>query len=161
MIQKIIEICIGTDRKKNVRARLSLLLVDGENVIHEHYHSLNYGPGADLAAERAVAEAHLAMPPEQSGIPGGPWPSIPDTEWAKVVKCCTVIHTPEMLIKSSAEQDALLAQVRQKRAMVAKEVEDLHQQLEGRGAALQEKIREITALEAEVMKRRVAATAKQ
>jgi len=117
MIEKRIEICIGTDRSKHVRARLSLLLVDDGNVIHEHYHSISIEPGADLAALRAGNEAHIAKP--GGGVPGAPWPPIPDDEWAKVEKCCTVVHTPDVLFKASAEQDALVAEVQSKRAILA------------------------------------------
>ena len=117
MIEKRIEICIGTDRSKHVRARLSLLLVDGVNIVNEHYHSISIEPGADLAALRAGNEAHIAK--SDGGVPGAPWPAIPDDEWAKVVKCCTVVHTPDVLIKASAEQDALIAEVQAKRAALA------------------------------------------
>jgi len=117
MIEKRIEICIGTDRSKHVRARLSLLLVDGANVINEQYHSISIEPGADLAALRAGNEANIAKP--GGGVPGAPWPAIPDDEWEKVVKCCTVVHTPDVLLKASAEQDALVAEVQGKRAVLA------------------------------------------
>jgi len=117
MIEKKIEICIGTDRSKHVRARLSLLLVDDGNVINEHYHSISIEPGADLAALRAGNEAHIAKP--GGGVPGAPWPAIPDAEWEKVEKCCAVVHTPDVLTKASAEQDTLIAEVQSKRALLA------------------------------------------
>jgi len=117
MIEKKIEICIGTDRSKHVRARLSLLLVDGSNVINEHYHSISIEPGADLAALRAGNEAHIAKP--DGGVPRAPWPEIPDAEWQKVEKCCVVVHTPDVLIKASAEQTALTAEIQGKRAALA------------------------------------------
>jgi hypothetical protein len=117
MIEKIIEICIGTDRSKHIRARLSLLLVDGGNVIHEHYHSISIEPGADLAALRAGNEAHIAKP--GGGVPGAPWPAIPDDEWAKVEKCCVVVHTPDVLFKATAEVEAQIADIQAKRAILA------------------------------------------
>jgi hypothetical protein len=95
MIEKKIEICIGTDRAKNVRARISLLLVDDGNVIHEHYHSIAIEPGADLASLRATNEKHIATP--NGGIPGAPWPAIPDDEWYKVVAVVNILHTPKVV----------------------------------------------------------------
>jgi hypothetical protein len=117
MIEKRIEICIGTDRSKHVRARLSLLLVDGANVINEHYHSISIEPGADLTALRSGNEAHIAKP--DGGVPGAPWPAIPDSEWEKVEMCCAVVHTPDVLIKASAEQTALTAEIQGKLSVLA------------------------------------------
>lgn len=91
-MDKKIVVCIGSDRSGNVRARLSLLIMDGEQEVHEHYHSINLVPGADLVAARRDVETHLAMPKEQSGIPFGPWPRIPDAEWQKVVAVCGVLQ---------------------------------------------------------------------
>ena len=133
MIEKRIEICIGTDRAKHVRARLSLLLVDGANVINEQYHSISIEPGADLAALRAGNEAHIAK--SDGGVPGAPWPAIPDDEWEKVVKCCTVVHTPDVLIKASAEQDALISEVRAKRAVVEAETAAIKASINSRKVA--------------------------
>lgn len=99
MIEKKIEVCIGTDRGQNVRARLSLLVVDGDTVLSEQYHSINLTPGADPTQNRASVEAHLAIPQDQGGIPGGPWPAIPDAEWAKVTGTVAVFHTPEVVEK--------------------------------------------------------------
>jgi len=93
MIEKKIEVCIGTDRSRHVRARLSLMLVDGGNVIHEHFHSIAIGPEDNLAALRSINEAHISAP--GGGVPGAPWPAIPDDEWEKVVKVCAIIHAPQ------------------------------------------------------------------
>jgi hypothetical protein len=100
MIEKRIEVCIGTDRTKHMRARLSLLLVDGDQVINEHYHSIAIEPGADLAALRAANEAHIGNP--TGGVPGAPWPKIPDTEWQEVEQCVGVIQKPEVVSRHKA-----------------------------------------------------------
>jgi hypothetical protein len=91
-MQKKIVVCIGTDRGGNVRARFSLLLMDGDDVMNEHYHSMSIAATDDLAAARRAVESHLAMPKEKSGIPLAPWPAIPDAEWDKVVRVCEVFH---------------------------------------------------------------------
>lgn len=104
-MEKKIEVCIGTDRAGNVRARLSLLLYDGAELQVEKYHSINLEPGDNAALKRADAEAHLAMPSAQSGIPFGPWPAIPDEEWAKVTTCIPAFHTAKA-IEQRIERDA-------------------------------------------------------
>lgn len=109
-MEKKIEVCIGTDRTGNVRARLSLLVVDDGNVISESYHAVNFAPTDDYAAVRAATEAHLGQAHEASGIPGAPWPAIPDEEWAKVTGVCHVIHTPDVIAKTVARNNALVAQ---------------------------------------------------
>lgn len=139
-MEKQIVVCIGTDEAKHVRARLSLMLVEGDEVIHRHYHSISIEPGADLAALRAGNEAHIAKP--GGGVPGAPWPAIPDDEWEKVEKCCAVVHTPDVLIKASDEQEAMIADVRALRASVAAE----RVALEEEGAKLQAKRAEVKTL---------------
>jgi hypothetical protein len=94
MIEKKIAVCIGTDRAKHVRARLSLMLVDGDTVLSEHYHSVGLVPGADLAALRELVEAHIARP---DGVPGAPWPKIPDAEWQEVVDCVAAVQKPAVV----------------------------------------------------------------
>jgi hypothetical protein len=102
MIEKKIEVCIGTDRQGGVRARLSLLLVDGGQVIHEHFHSVTLMPGDDCAVIRANVEAHIAAP--NGGVPGAPWPAIPDAEWAKVEAVIPVFHTPDRVAAALARR---------------------------------------------------------
>lgn len=126
-MERQIVVCIGTDEKKSVRARLSLLLVEGAEIVHRHYHSINISPGADLAAIRAINEAHIAKP--GGGVPAAPWPAIPDDEWAKVEKCCAVIHTPEVLFAATAEVEAQIASIQQKRETLALEVAALDDEL--------------------------------
>jgi len=125
-ITKQIVICIGTDEAKHVRARVSLLLMEGAEVINRQYHSISIGPGDDLAAIRAGNEAHIAKP--GGGVPGAPWPAIPDDEWIKVEKCCAVVHTPDVLFKATKETKAKLAEVRAARAALANEMETLDQE---------------------------------
>lgn len=95
-MEKKIVVCIGTDRAGNVRARLSLMLVDDEGRAQfEHYHSVSLAPGDDLAETRAAVETHLADSDSQrSGIPFAPWPAIPDAEWAKVEGMCQLLDAP-------------------------------------------------------------------
>ena len=95
MIEKKIEICIGTDRSKFLRARLSLLVVEGGRTLSEQYHSINIEPGADLAAILAANEEHLAR--TDGTIPGQPWPKIPDAEWAEVEQHIAIVHKPEVV----------------------------------------------------------------
>ncbi len=104
MIERKIQICIGTDISRHVRARLSLLIIDGETVISEQYHSISIEPGADLARIRAVNEASL-----ESGVPGGPWPKIPDEEWADLERHVAIVQKPEVVeayIKAQAQARA-------------------------------------------------------
>src|SRR5690348_13970422 len=111
MIEKKIEICVGTDRAKFLRARLSLLIVENGRVLSEQYHSINIEPGADTDALRAANEAHLADP--NGGIPGAPWPKIPDSEWADVEACIGIIHKPEVVASFKAQQEIALAAQRE------------------------------------------------
>lgn len=99
-IEKKIEICIGTDRAKNLRVRLSLLVVDGDATLSEHFHSVAIEPGADLAAIRAGVEAHITTP--NGGVPGAPWPKIPDSEWADVEAHVGIAHKPEIVARFAA-----------------------------------------------------------
>jgi hypothetical protein len=128
MIEKKIVVCIGTDEAKHVRARLSLLLIEDGNVISRRYHSIECVPGADLAALRADNEADIAAP--NSLVPGAPWPSIPDDEWEKVEKCCAVVHTPDVMFRATAEVEAQIADILQKRALLAQETEALQSDAE-------------------------------
>ncbi len=94
MIKKKIEICLGTDRSQVVRVRLSLLIIEDESVLSEAYHTISIPPGANPTSLRAANEAHLAAP--SGGIPGAPWPPIPDSEWAKVEGVLDILHTKEV-----------------------------------------------------------------
>ena len=108
-IFKTIEVCIGTDRSDGVRIRLSLLVMDGDAVLSEKYHSAMLMPGEDPAVLRANLETHLAQPTENSGIPGAPWPAIPPAEWAKVTGTVATFHTPAAIAKRNALVAAELA----------------------------------------------------
>ena len=99
MIQKAIEVCIGTDRAGWIRVRLSLMIVEEQTILAEYFHSAMIMPGQDAAAIRFDLESHLALPNVTNGVPGAPWPVIPDKEWAKVTGCVTVLHTPEVVEK--------------------------------------------------------------
>ncbi len=106
MLDKSIEICIGTDRVKRLRVRLSLLIKENDIVQFEHFHSLSLEPGADLAAVRAAVESHLADP--AGGIPFAPWPAIPNAEWADVEAHIGIIHKPEVVAKYQADRAAAI-----------------------------------------------------
>jgi hypothetical protein len=95
MSEKKIEVCIGTDRTKAIRVRLSLMTVDSGAVMSEHFHSIDIQPGDDPTARRAAVEAHIANP--KGEVPGAPWPAIPDAEWQMVEGCVTGIHTTEVV----------------------------------------------------------------
>jgi len=95
MIEKKIEICIGTDRAKFFAVRLSLMVVEDGKVLSEQYHRINVAPGDDLVAIRAANEANIANP--NGGVPGAPWPRIPDEEWAEVEACIGIVHKPEVV----------------------------------------------------------------
>lgn len=97
MIEKKIECCIGTDRAGNVRARLSLLVVENDKVISEQYHSVSIEPGADKTAIKSAIDAHLTD--QNSSIPGAPWPTIPDEAWTDVVAHCAIVQKPELVAK--------------------------------------------------------------
>jgi hypothetical protein len=90
-LEKKILICIGTDQAKNVRARLSLLVLEGEKVLSEQFHSVTLQPGHDLEAVRALVEEHIGR--EGGGVPLAPWPKIPDAEWRRVERVCQIFHT--------------------------------------------------------------------
>ena len=107
-MQKKIEVCIGTDRAGFVRARLSLILLDENGVeLLERYHSVNVEPGANLAAIRTAVETHLANP--DGGIPGAPWPAIPDDVWSTVEKTCALIQTPAVIETHQLRRAAAVA----------------------------------------------------
>lgn len=107
-MQKKIEVCIGTDRAGFVRARLSLIVLDDNGAeMLERYHSVNLEPGSDLAATRAAVEAHLANP--DGGIPGAPWPAIPDDVWDTVEKTCALIQTPAIIEAHQLRRAAAVA----------------------------------------------------
>ena len=97
MIEKKIEICIGSDRTKILRVRLSLLIVEDGRVLSEQYHSIQIHPGADLAYIRTANEVHLADP--NGAIPGAPWPKIPDKDWDDIKAHCNIIHKPDIIEK--------------------------------------------------------------
>lgn len=121
---KKIEICIGTDRAKNVRARLSLLVVDDSGaVLVENYHSVALMPGDDLEQVRAAVEAHLADP--QGGIPGAPWPAIPDEEWADVQAHCAIVQKPAIVAAYLTAKHAREQEQAAKLAAAAERVGDL------------------------------------
>ena len=92
---KKIDICVGTDRSRNIRVRLSLMYLDDDTqeVISEHYHSGVLQPGDDPAALRASWDGHISKP--GGGVPGAPWPAIPDAEWNEVLAVVNALHTPE------------------------------------------------------------------
>lgn len=103
---KKIDICVGTDRGRNIRVRLSLMYVDDDTqeIISEHYHSGVLQPGDDPQALRTAWEIHLATP--GGGIPGAPWPAIPDEEWAEVLAMIPILHTPSRIAKVAQERAA-------------------------------------------------------
>lgn len=93
------DVCVGTDRDRNLAVRLSLMIVEDGAVMSEQYHRMNIPPGYSLLDARTLLEAHLAQPYEVSGIPGAPWPKIPDAEWAEVEQIAGILHTPERVAK--------------------------------------------------------------
>ena len=105
---KKIDICVGTDRNRNIRVRLSLLFIDDASgaVMSEHYHSGTLLPGDNPQALRDAWDAHLANP--EGGIPGAPWPKIPDAEWAEVEQIVSILHTPERIAKRISDDQARL-----------------------------------------------------
>ena len=104
---KKIDICVGTDEGRNIRVRLSLLFVDDESgdVLSRQYHSGVLEPGDDPAVLRAAWDVHLAN--RNGGIPGAPWPPIPDAEWNEVLAVVAALHTPERIEKVAQARAAL------------------------------------------------------
>ena len=96
---KKIDICVDTDRQRNIRVCLSLMVVDDESsdVLSEQYHSGVLQHGDDPAALRAAWDAHLS---QKGSIPGAPWPAIPDAEWNEVLAVVAALHTPERVAKA-------------------------------------------------------------
>lgn len=101
-MEKKILVCIGTDEEKVMWARLSLLVVDGDEVITRQYHKIIIEPGADLASLRQANELHISRP---GSIPGAPWPAIPDSEWADVEAYCALYHTEERCAAFAAKKE--------------------------------------------------------
>lgn len=116
MIEKKIAVCVGTDRAKFVVARLSLMVVDDGRILSEQYHRINIAPGADLTKLRKENEDHLAM--ADGGVPGAPWPKIPDEEWAEVEAIIGVVHKPAVVEKYAAARAAEVAALEQQRSGV-------------------------------------------
>lgn len=104
MIEKKIIVCTGTDRDKNIRVRLSLLIVEDGMIISEQYHSVALTPGDDHNAIRAAIEAHIGD--KANNVPGAPWPSIPDDEWLEAKKHCEIVFTPERITIASERKEA-------------------------------------------------------
>lgn len=100
---KKIDICVGTDRFRNIRVRLSLLFIDDDtgSVIAEHFHSGTLHPGDDPNALRDAWNAHLSNP--NGGIPSAPWPAIPNEEWAEVEQIVAILHTPSRIAERAAQ----------------------------------------------------------
>ena len=95
---KKIDICVGTDRDRNIRVRLSLLNIDDRGRIeNERYHAGELHPGDNPQTLRDAWDAHLANP--DGGIPGAPWPKIPDAEWNEVLAIVNALHTPERIAR--------------------------------------------------------------
>lgn len=94
-LEKKIDICIGTSRDKGFRARLSLMIVLDGIVINEHYHTISVNPGDDLIELKRVNDEALQNP--SSGIPGAPWPKIPDDLWDEVRQHIGIIHKPAVI----------------------------------------------------------------
>lgn len=106
-IEKKVEICIGTDRAKCVRVRLSLILLEGGVELDHFFHSMTIEPGADLELARNALEEHIATP--KGGVPGAPWPAIPDAEWERAVQHIAIEHTPEVVADFAAARESLAA----------------------------------------------------
>jgi len=104
VIEKKIIVCTGTDRDKNLRVRLSLLLVEDGVIISEQYHSVAVGPGDDLVGIREALEAHIGSP--SGGVPGAPWPKVPEEEWAEVEAHGGIVFTPERVARRLARMEA-------------------------------------------------------
>jgi hypothetical protein len=107
MIEKKIAVCIGTDRTKHFIVRLSLMIVDNGTVLSESFHRIHINPGDDLSLIRARNEAHLANP--DGGIPGAPWPKIPDSEWAEVEQLVGIVHTAEVVSAYRSKLEAAVS----------------------------------------------------
>jgi hypothetical protein len=102
-MDKNIVVCIGSDRDNTIRARLSLMLMNGEAVAFEHYHSVQITPACDLDEVRERVQNHLAMEQKANGIPFAPWPAIPDAEWEKVRRVCEVFHPARLEAQAEPE----------------------------------------------------------
>lgn len=109
---KKIDICVSTDRERNLSVHLSLMYVDDDtgDVVSEHCHPGVLHPGDDPAVLRATWNAHLAQPKSVSGIPGAPWPAIPDAEWNEVLAMIPILHTPARVAKVALQRAALIRQ---------------------------------------------------
>lgn len=97
---KKIDVCVGMDRARNLMIRLSLLIVDDDNpeiVLAEQFLRWSASPGDNLTDIRSQLEIGIGNP--DSGIPGAPWPKIPDEEWAEVEQIAAILHTPERVAK--------------------------------------------------------------
>jgi hypothetical protein len=104
-MEKKVGLQVEVSRNKDVSVRLSLMLVDGEQVMHEHFHRFPpMEPGADLGVWRAAIESHIAQPFAQSNIPFAPWPAIPDEEWREVEAIARIAHTPVRVEKQRAKK---------------------------------------------------------
>lgn len=108
---------------KIIQGVLILLLVNGSNIISQHLHRILLVPGGDADAIRTQNEMHLGMPQEESGIPGAPWPKIPDSEWAELMKYVAIAHTPEVVAAYRAHQAILIAEANARQMVLQAEKE--------------------------------------
>lgn len=111
MLKKI-DFATGTDRGRNLRVRLSLMIVDDtdeEQVFSEQYHSVSIAPDDDVETVLAEVTAHLSKPFSESQMPGAPWPSLTTEQIAEIKALAGVIHTPERKAKSVTKKEAARA----------------------------------------------------
>ena len=78
-----------------IQIRFALDLTEDGNRISRQWHRVSIEPGAALATIRAANETHFANP--NGGVPGAPWPAIPDAEWNEVLEYVKIAHTPERI----------------------------------------------------------------
>jgi hypothetical protein len=109
-MEKKVGLQVELMRDKSVGIRLSLMLVEGDTVMHEHFHRFPpMTPGTDLSEWRAAIESHIAMSHEVNNIPFAPWPAIPDEEWREVQAVARIAHTPARIEKQRAKEAAARA----------------------------------------------------
>jgi hypothetical protein len=153
---KIIKVAIGTDAGLGFRARLSLIVQDDDGaVLSDRPHSINVNPTDDIDEVRAAVEQHLAQPFEQSGIPGAPWPAIPDDEWRKAVAMRAIWHPAEVIADCRAR--AAEEQARQQAALEQAQADEAARNK----AAADERTTMIAAAVREAMAQQAAADAER
>ena len=107
-MEKVIKLQTEVTPDKDIRARLSLQILDGDKMGFQHYHCFPpMPPGENLDSWRTAIEENIGD--VNSGIPFAPWPAIPDAEWNEVKAVAAMVWTPDRVAAQKEKESAAIA----------------------------------------------------